>query len=650
MGNNFDITDLKSQLGSTPTGSSDKPKELDIKFNNKTPADAPIRQANASSDLSGTLGDSGTDEKMSKHDMAKMIASNIGSDYSYNEGFGGDTVQITRIPSHSEPMLEHNENSATRERTMARKPVRPTASAASRRPSQSSGKRTTSSTGKATSGKSTATKHPSSSASGNGSRKRKKKKLGPGVYFGFIGGFLAVILATCYFIGLVSTNGKFLPNTTINDIDVGRMTLAEAKKELSVDFGQTSLIMTRNDGTDITIPLKSFDYECNIDDEIEKLYNDIGRAGWFTSLFSSRNYKIDTDDVTYNESKLIKILDNTKWGDKEPQNARYELGTNGFVIKDAVPGTKLDYTKLKPFLLQKISEGSLRIDLSECDCYYPPEIKKEDLEADLSKVNSLFNLKIEIDFDYAVETLTGADVYRWIKFKDDGTYEVDDDGVRGYVVDLADKYDTYRTKRKFKTTLRGTITIDNGPQGLYGWKLDVNKTTALLVKYIQENKSVTTDPIYATRIAADGVTIEYTHTALESARSAESDIGNTYCEVDITAQRMWYYVDGKVAFETDQIVTGQYNNEKRRTPEGIYVVMWKEKSPYLMRGTGYSTWCTYFSRLSFEGIGFHDLNRYVYGGNVYLNDGSHGCINMKLNEAKWIYQNVPNGTPVVIHY
>ena len=104
----------------------------------------------------------------------------------------------------------------------------------------------------------------------------------------------------------------------------------------------------------------------------------------------------------------------------------------------------------------------------------------------------------------------------------------------------------------------------------------------------------------------------------------------------------------ELMFETDQIVTGTYNDEKRRTPYGVYSVYTKCED-YTMKTPEYSTKCKYFMRISFEGIGFHDLSRTVYGGDTYINNGSHGCINMPYDKAAELYNIIYVGMPVYVH-
>ena len=52
--------------------------------------------------------------------------------------------------------------------------------------------------------------------------------------------------------------------------------------------------------------------------------------------------------------------------------------------------------------------------------------------------------------------------------------------------------------------------------------------------------------------------------------------------------------------------------------------------------------------------GFSGRANAAYGGGGGYNDagynGSHGCVNMKVEDAKWIYDWAPEGTTVVSHY
>lgn len=48
-------------------------------------------------------------------------------------------------------------------------------------------------------------------------------------------------------------------------------------------------------------------------------------------------------------------------------------------------------------------------------------------------------------------------------------------------------------------------------------------------------------------------------------------------------------------------------------------------------------------------IGIHDMTeRGAFGGDIYINNGSHGCINTPYDAAKQIYNIVSAGTKVVV--
>ena len=57
----------------------------------------------------------------------------------------------------------------------------------------------------------------------------------------------------------------------------------------------------------------------------------------------------------------------------------------------------------------------------------------------------------------------------------------------------------------------------------------------------------------------------------------------------------------------------------------------------------------YWARVTDTGVGMHDLARGAYGGNIYLYDGSHGCINMSLSAAAEMYELTYEYMPIAIH-
>ena len=61
----------------------------------------------------------------------------------------------------------------------------------------------------------------------------------------------------------------------------------------------------------------------------------------------------------------------------------------------------------------------------------------------------------------------------------------------------------------------------------------------------------------------------------------------------------------------------------------------------------------FWMRVTWSGIGFHDADwQSAFGGtlNQISGTGSHGCINMPVDQAQLLFSKVEVGTPVIIHY
>ncbi|MBQ6410460.1 MAG: L,D-transpeptidase, partial [Atopobiaceae bacterium] len=49
-------------------------------------------------------------------------------------------------------------------------------------------------------------------------------------------------------------------------------------------------------------------------------------------------------------------------------------------------------------------------------------------------------------------------------------------------------------------------------------------------------------------------------------------------------------------------------------------------------------------------VAFHDAPwRSQFGGQIYYDNGSHGCVNLPPEVAKKLYELAPEGTVVVVH-
>ena len=86
------------------------------------------------------------------------------------------------------------------------------------------------------------------------------------------------------------------------------------------------------------------------------------------------------------------------------------------------------------------------------------------------------------------------------------------------------------------------------------------------------------------------------------------------------------------------------------TPSGFYKTYDKQRDKTLT-GDDYSTLVHYWMRLNNAGIGIHDAYwKHEFGGDIYLSNGSHGCINCPPDMAELLWNNVKSKTPVIVYY
>jgi len=130
------------------------------------------------------------------------------------------------------------------------------------------------------------------------------------------------------------------------------------------------------------------------------------------------------------------------------------------------------------------------------------------------------------------------------------------------------------------------------------------------------------------------------------------NVTDTYVTVSIKEQRARLYVNGKLA-RTAPVVTGKPGVTP--TPKGTFTVAYKQRNTFLDGSTvGYD----YFLPVKYwiplantGGVGLHDASwraNNKFGGNFYIWDGSHGCINMREADVAFFYKHIKAGTVVKI--
>lgn len=443
-----------------------------------------------------------------------------------------------------------------------------------------------------------------------------------------------ILIVASYFIGVIWCSNGFLPHTYMNDVNISGMTMDEAERAVIHKVELTGLTFIKNNGEEVHF--KGEEYGAEISIENDKTFVEAASQSsflWFKNFFGNAKYSTKLVN-TYDEKKLANLIENHTWGSAPPTDAYLQKQEDGtYIIVPEDNGDMIDTDILVKYALEQVRSGSSVIDLRECDCYLFAKVTEASLQKACDEANALQGLTITYDFEDRKEELESSVIVEWVSSDENGDIIVDENAARAWVqANLANKYDTYTPgyTRTFNATIQGTIEVPLGDMGIYGWLTDVDATTSKLIEYIMAGESVTVTPEYIKKGYC----------------RATDDIGNTYIEVDITNQHVWYYKDGELQMDSD-CVTGMATDPDRVTPTGVFQI-WSMERDIVLEGADYATPVSFWMNISECGVGLHDLSRSEYGGEIYKYNGSHGCINLPYDFAESLFKAADVGTPVLI--
>ena len=116
--------------------------------------------------------------------------------------------------------------------------------------------------------------------------------------------------------------------------------------------------------------------------------------------------------------------------------------------------------------------------------------------------------------------------------------------------------------------------------------------------------------------------------------------------VDVSEQRAVFYKNGMRVL-ADNCVTGDAK-KGYHTTVGIHQIIFKDTNRTL-RGSYGEAFVKYWMRFTASGQGLHDAGwRRNFGSQIYVSNGSHGCVNLPRETAATIFANSYVGMPVIV--
>lgn len=458
---------------------------------------------------------------------------------------------------------------------------------------------------------------------------------------------VSVVLAvTVLYLGIGFYYGEnFYPGTYVNHVYCTGKTIEEISMELEMLYYESCcaegiFCIQDSYGKKYEIPLAGVQFEVDYESQLEELKKKQNPLLWIQGLFRTEEDTL-VPKISFEEDLLCEaimqsgICETNRLSDSKEAFVVEIRKEEGYVLFDGRQHV-LEMEKVLKQAGEALAQGVFYMDAMSCYTDLPYTEEMQDILSVWDKVNAFQHCGIVYDMGDEQVVLTPEIVCEFIALKEDGGFLFDEAGnlvleesaVTAFVDALCERYNTFESVRTFQATRGELITIEGGT---YGNVIDRDAEISYLTEALEEREGGVHIPAYTK----------------EAYHRGADDIGDTYIEVDMTEQKLYYYEAGELLLETD-IVTG---NLRRGwdTPAGVNYVYAMQKNRTL-RGATYASFVKYWVPVV-GNIGIHDAAwRKEFGGDIYETGGSHGCINVPRETMGELYEMLEIGVPVVMFY
>lgn len=494
----------------------------------------------------------------------------------------------------------------------------------------------------------------------------KNKKLHRSILFGALAALIIVGgLTLWYVVKAQNFKDKFMNNTYVNGEDVYMKTVDEVETDLKKKAEAYSLTVTFRGGESVTLDAADFGLQYVSDGGVQKAMDAQNIYTWFAheKKWGEANVIAVSTATTFNQDTLkatVEALPEMQADqDTDPVDAYINLKDTRFEIIAEVEGTQLNEEALLQVLSEAITNLQTSVDLNDhTEVYNQPSVRADnaDLNAQMNDLNAFLDTTVTYKLDFNEEVVDRNITSKWIARTDSGYYYVDTTYLRQkvdeFVKQLAAMTDYIRTTKDFSSTNHGSISFNSSE---YGTSIDQEKEAELLYTNLIDRTTVTREPVYSRH------------------DTSNTGYGGTYVEVDIESQHVYYYENYELLWDSD-CVTGTYLSNMSKeaaqfiypdltgidlnttlsTPTGVYFIF-EKKADYLLHGPededGNYEWETpvsYWMPFN-KTVGLHDAPwRTEFGGEIYKESGSHGCVNLPVEKAGELFDLVSVGTIVIV--
>lgn len=445
-------------------------------------------------------------------------------------------------------------------------------------------------------------------------------------------GILLLLLMVLYLVLSFYFQSHFVFRTTINHLDVGGQSAGRTQILLKQAAEKYRLTFYTWDGRQEDISGEEIGLRVTLSDETGELLKSQNAFAWPYYLLRGRELEVK-GAVSYDRQaceeklKCLDFMQEKTWIKSEDAYIS-EYTKDGYQIVPEIYGSEIKWQELKNTVDSAVLQLDSAIDLAAAGCYAEPVVTAENEK--LNEIAETLNRYAGVTITYEVwggnEVLDGETIHTWLSVENQEV-KIDEQAAGRYARELAKKYNTAFHSRVLATSYGQSVPIVGGD---YGWKVDTAAERDMIIKDIKAGEDVTRELVYA-----------------QTANSHDAnDYGTTYVEINLTAQHLFFYKEGKLVVESD-FVSGNLEEDKE-TPTGAYSITYKQRDAVLESGDEekrVSYWMPFDNAAGMCDAAW----RREFGGSIYRKNGSDGCVELPVVTAKTIFEQIEAGYPVLIY-
>lgn len=462
----------------------------------------------------------------------------------------------------------------------------------------------------------------------------------------------AAVFGNYYYKNVQYYKEHFFEGTYINGTDCSHMTAEEARQTIQDKLNEYSFTFTDHEGRSSTVTAEEIEVTYADDGEVGEILNAQDALKWIFRKDEEESHTV-TSGYTYNRDLLmswIKALPCLNDG-IAPMDAFEYQGEDGYWhISPEAYGDEIEPSVIEDLITDSVDNARTEADMEGLDCFIQPTVLADDaaLTASVQEKNDAIDAAIaraarideitnvELTFNSYIDSVSiGEDLLREMIVDDEnGDPIIDKKQVTAWVKNWAEERGFTDNAYLFVTHGGKIVTVRYGV--IAGWSLDLDDTAERAYQMITERNSGVLRPVLRD----------------EGGTSLDEE---TYVEIKIPSQEMWFYLEGEELVDTP-IVTGDIIRGYDTPSDGVWYIYYKTTNytmvgPRMANGQPeYTLFVRYWMPFN-DQIGIHDHSGRgdSFGGEIYQGNGSHGCVNTPLENVEVIYENAPIGTPVVIY-